>query len=173
MLPNMQLKRLKDLPKKLKLPPLPKNNTLRKISREKNLLLNLPNKLLLRLKRRSLLLRLPQLSGRQGKKSKRENQKLQLPQLRLQLLKEKQNLKNKENVIRLSMMQLLRLKQRHSELHLWLPKLLIKLPRRQEELARKNKSRSTRERWLLEDPLSRKHSETSGPPDPLVFPCFT
>lgn len=150
-----------------------KKNTLRPKSKGNNSSLNLLNKQDKKLKRRRLLLRLPLPSGRRSKRSRRESQRQQLPLLRLLLLKEKLNLKKRENKIRQSMTQLSRPKLRPSDLHLWLLRLLTSLPKRLEELARKNKLKSTRERWLPEDLLSRKLSEMCGPPDPLVFPCFT
>lgn len=82
------------------------------------------------------------------------------------------NLKQKDRDRLLNMMQLLRLRLRLTDLLLWLQMKLTELLKLQEELKRKNRLQLIRDKWLLEEMLSRKPLEMCGPPETLVFLSF-
>lgn len=82
------------------------------------------------------------------------------------------NLRQKDRDNKLNMKQLLRLKLRLTDLPLWLLMKLTELLKLQEELKRKNRLLLIRDRWLLEETLSRRPSEMCGPLETLVFLSF-
>lgn len=162
-------KKLKLLLKLLRLNLLPRKKPLRRRSKRKSLLLNLPNKQQKKPKPRSWLLNRKLPNGRKKPKNKKQNLKLKLLLPKLLLRKDKQNLRLREKDKRLNMMPHSKLRLRLIESPILLLKLLIKLKKRREEREKKSKLLSIRDKWLPEDLHSKKHSEMCGPQDQQVF----